>query len=289
MSSQRSDDEWGRLIDTLLCVKKLPEDMEIDAELSSNPAFQKLTRHIADLRELSLALSRGDLQIFSYSKGYVVSNLKGLQANLRHLTWQTKQVAEGDFSQRVEFLGDFSESFNNMVEKLKENNAALKRLANIDFVTQIPNRRSAIQYLEQIFTLYKRSLRAFSVLMLDIDYFKQVNDTYGHDAGDQVLKLVSSTLKNVFRESDMFCRMGGEEFITVLPETAIDGAVALAERARAAMECVYTDIGGVRLRRTVSIGAAQSMPDDTSYNDVMLRADNALYEAKNGGRNRVYV
>ncbi|MDR1571235.1 MAG: GGDEF domain-containing protein [Clostridiales Family XIII bacterium] len=261
--------------------------MAFDEELSENPAFQKLLRYIMDLRELSLALSRGDLQMFSYSKGFVISNLKGLQANLRHLTWQTKQVAEGDFSQRVEFLGDFSESFNSMTAKIKENNIELERLANVDFLTHVPNRRSVMQYLEQIFTLYRRSLRAFSVLMLDIDHFKQVNDTYGHEAGDQVLKTVCAALKGMFRESDMFGRIGGEEFIAILPETPVEGAIALAERARATMEDVRTDVGGVELQRTVSIGVAQSVPDDASFNEVIIRADRALYMAKNGGRNRV--
>ena len=97
MPLQRTDDEWIDLIHALLTAIKIPDDSEIDPDLVENPSFKKLRRFLLDLRELSYALSKGDLQKFAYSKGFVLSNLKALQANLRHLTWQTKQVADGDF------------------------------------------------------------------------------------------------------------------------------------------------------------------------------------------------
>ncbi|MDR1136497.1 MAG: diguanylate cyclase [Clostridiales Family XIII bacterium] len=290
MSSQRNDNEWIALIDTFLRLPRIPDDLCNDAELTENPNFQKLHRYINDLRDLSAALSRGDLQMFAYTKGYILSNMKALQANLRHLTWQTKQVAEGDFSQRVEFLGEFSDSFNEMTTKLQENNLELERLANVDFLTQIPNRRSAMQFLEQTFLLYKRTLRVFSIMIMDIDYFKSVNDTYGHDIGDKMLKHVSTTLRGVFRASDMFCRIGGEEFLAILPETNLAGAVCIAERVRSIMENAALDIGSaVPLKQTISIGVSNALPGDEKYNDIIIRSDNALYEAKENGRNRVYT
>jgi diguanylate cyclase (GGDEF)-like protein len=275
------------LINTLLSSTKLPDGLELDRELSCNPDFQKLLRYITDLRDLSSALSRGELQMFAYSKGFILSNMKALQANLRHLTWQTKQVADGDFSQRVEFLGDFSDAFNEMTAKLQENTLELERLANVDFLTQIPNRRSAMQYIEQIFMLYKRNRRPFSIMILDIDHFKHVNDTYGHDVGDKALKDISHTLKDVFRGSDMFCRLGGEEFIAILPETTLEGAISIAERCRRILE--KTPVGlddGTVLRCTVSVGVSQALPDDEKYNDIIVRSDNALYVSKETGRNR---
>ncbi|MDR0569826.1 MAG: GGDEF domain-containing protein [Clostridiales Family XIII bacterium] len=287
MPSQRSDDEWVGLVSLLLTSAKMPDESELDPKLVANKNFQKLLRGIVDIRDLSHAMSRGNLHMFAYSKGFVLSNLKALQANLRHLTWQTKQVAEGDFSQRVDFLGDFSDSFNEMASKLQKNTLELERLANIDFLTQVPNRRSAMQYLEQIFMLYKRSHRTFSVLMFDIDHFKYVNDNYGHDAGDKVLAYFSQAMRRIFRESDVFCRLGGEEFIAILPETPLEGAVVTAERARRVVQEMDMPVDAdTILRRTVSVGASQAMPGDESFDAVIGRSDAALYKAKGAGRNK---
>ncbi|MDR2296237.1 MAG: GGDEF domain-containing protein [Clostridiales Family XIII bacterium] len=288
MASQRTDDEWIGLVHTVLTAIKLPDGSEIDPDLKQNPGFKKLWRFLEDLRELSYALSKGDLQKFAYSKGFVLSNLKALQANLRHLTWQTRQVADGDFSQRVEFLGEFSDSFNEMTAKLEKSTEALIQLANVDFLTQLPNRRTAMRSLEQIHALFKRHGRPYCVAMFDIDHFKSVNDTYGHDAGDRVLQDMSAVMRGLFRETDVFARFGGEEFIAVLPETDIRGALTLAEKIRAALAATPIELpSGTILYKTVSIGVAEALPDDSDFSKVVTRSDKALYEAKEGGRNRI--
>jgi diguanylate cyclase (GGDEF)-like protein len=225
--------------------------------------------------------------MFVSGKGFIFSNMKAVQANLRHLTWQAKQVAEGDFSQKVEFLGEFSTSFNEMAAKLQGVKEELEHLAYFDVLMQIPNRRSAIQYLEQFFNIYKRNNRMFSILILDIDYFKLFNDTYGHDTGDKVLKQTSQTAKNVFRESDIFCRLGGEEFIAILPETTLEGAAMIAERVRTTVMNAPIGLEGEKsLNCTVSIGISQVLPGDEDYSAVMARSDEALYQAKKDGRNK---
>ncbi|MDR3294665.1 MAG: GGDEF domain-containing protein [Clostridiales Family XIII bacterium] len=287
MPAQRNDEEWIALISAFLINPKVPENPVDDPDLLHNKDFQKLLRYVSELRELSAALSKGDLQKFVFSKGFVLSNMKALQSHLRHLAWQTKQVAEGDFSQRVEFLGDFSESFNEMTTRLQDSTLELQRLANMDFLTQIPNRRSAMMYLDQLFSLFKRTQRTFSVLIFDIDFFKHVNDTYGHDAGDLVLKATSQVLRGSFRESDMFCRLGGEEFIAILPETDLEGATIISERARTALANSPIEISeGKNVFRTVSIGASQAMLEDQNYNSIIIRSDSALYAAKESGRNK---
>jgi diguanylate cyclase (GGDEF)-like protein len=288
MPAQRTDDEWIDLIYTQLTSVKIPDNPEIDPDLAENPRFKKLWSFLEDLRVLSYALSKGDLQKFAYSKGFVLSNLKALQANLRHLTWQTKQVAEGDFSQRVEFLGEFSDSFNEMTEKLEKSTEALVQLASVDFLTQLPNRRAAMRSLEQVHALFKRHGRPFCIAMFDIDHFKSVNDTYGHEAGDKVLQSVSATVRSLFRETDIFARFGGEEFIAILPETDTRGAVTLAEKIRGALESTAIELSdGTVLYKTVSIGVAEASPDDNDFSKIIVRSDEALYEAKTGGRNRV--
>jgi diguanylate cyclase (GGDEF)-like protein len=288
MSSQRTDDEWIGLTYTMLTAVKLPEDMEIDPDLEENPDFKKLWRFLEDLRSLSYALSKGDLQKFAYSKGFVLSNLKALQANLRHLTWQTQQVADGDFSQRVEFLGEFSDSFNTMAAKLEKSTEALLQLASVDFLTQLPNRRAAMRGLEQIHALFKRHGRPYCILMFDIDHFKSVNDTYGHDAGDKVLQTMSAAMKGLFRETDVFARFGGEEFIAILPETDMSGAITLAEKVRVTLERTAIELPeGAVLYKTVSIGVAEASAGDSDFSKIILRSDEALYEAKTNGRNRI--
>jgi diguanylate cyclase (GGDEF)-like protein len=288
MASQRTDDEWITLVHTLLTSVKIPDDLRIDPDLAENPSFKKLRAFLEDLRALSYALSKGDLQMFAYSKGFVLSNLKALQANLRHLTWQTKQVANGDFSQRVEFLGEFSDSFNEMAAKLEQSTETLKKHANVDFLTQIPNRRSAVQYLERTHALFKRHGRPYSVLMFDIDHFKSVNDAYGHDAGDKVLQTMSLTMRDLFRETDMFARFGGEEFIAILPETDVCGAAVIAEKVRLAFESAPIELAdGTILHKTVSIGVGEASLGDSDFLKVIGRSDEALYEAKTSGRNRI--
>jgi diguanylate cyclase (GGDEF)-like protein len=287
MPSQRTDDEWIGLIHNMLTAVKLPDDTNIDPDLAENQSFKKLWSALEDLRVLSHALSKGDLQKFAYSKGFVLSNLKALQANLRHLTWQTKQVADGDFSQRVEFLGEFSDSFNEMAAKLEKDTETLTRLASVDFLTQLPNRRVAVHSLEQAHALFKRHGRPYCVAMLDIDHFKSVNDTYGHDAGDKVLQTVGAIMKDLFRETDAFARFGGEEFIAILPETNMRGAVTLAEKLRVTLEQTAIELpDGTMLHKTVSIGVAEATPNDNDFSNIIIRSDEALYKAKTSGRNR---
>ena len=123
------------------------------------------------------------------------------------------------------------------------------------------------------------------MLLLDIDFFKRVNDTYGHAAGDEVLKVVSGQVADQLRSSDTLARYGGEEFVVVMPNQEIHKAMAVAERVRTMIEQLAVQVEGQEIRTTVSIGVATSFPGDTP--DALLRrADEALYKAKETGRNR---
>jgi signal transduction histidine kinase len=125
-ADNKLDNKLIELIYTLITAPVLPADLAIDEALQENELFKKLYASLMDLRTLTLALSKGDLKQFVYSKDFLLSNLKAFQSNLRHLTWQTKQVANGDFSQRVDFLGDFSTSFNEMTVKLRDSSKHLE-------------------------------------------------------------------------------------------------------------------------------------------------------------------
>ena len=169
-------------------------------------------------------------------------------------------------------------------QELEEANRKLERQARQDPLTNLHNRRAVNEYLHQAFVELKRTNVPYSVAVVDIDNFKQVNDTYGHECGDDALKHVAKVLINNSRESDFVARSGGEEFLIVMPATDIDGARVLAEKLRKAA----ADSPPPALNElTVSIGVANVRLEDQKDSAVISRADKALYRAKDLGRNRV--
>ncbi|MBC17192.1 MAG: hypothetical protein CL942_09095 [Desulfovibrio sp.] len=173
------------------------------------------------------------------------------------------------------------------ITKTRKLQEELQRLATTDSLTCAHNRRS---FMERAHSEVARSHRhgiPLALLTLDIDHFKRVNDTYGHPAGDEVLKSLVNVCQETLRFTDVFARMGGEEFAAILPETQIPEAIVTAERVRKAVAStpVNTDAGIIDY--TVSIGISTLRDDDDSLDDLMRRADKALYKAKENGRNRV--
>lgn len=163
----------------------------------------------------------------------------------------------------------------------------LEELANIDGLTGLVNRRRFFDLAERDWGLAVRYDRAVALLMIDIDHFKAVNDTYGHDVGDAAIRQVAEICKDSKRATDVVARVGGEEFALLLPDTDLAGALIVAERirARVAANAVPDAIAPVLL--TVSIGAAQRQSGTPDFMALMKRADQWLYVAKRGGRNRV--
>lgn len=271
----------------LIDAREIPSE-SIDPALFADPAFVKVYNNTMDLRSLTSALGRGDLRQMVSGRGYVLSGLKALQSNLRHLSWQTERIAQGDFSQKVDFLGDFSTSFNTMVEQLAKMTDQMQRLASIDALTQIHNRLSLEQFIDAAFANARKEPAPLSVLVFDIDFFKRVNDQYGHVVGDHLLVKISETLSQQFRATDMFARYGGEEFVAVLPNTAVNVAEQIAQRSLQAVADQRLPVeDGDELRVTVSIGVSQLRDSDETYIDLLERGDQALYQAKHNGRNQV--
>ncbi|WP_462324724.1 sensor domain-containing diguanylate cyclase [Desulfoplanes sp.] len=166
---------------------------------------------------------------------------------------------------------------------IEDQTAELEALATRDQLTGILNRWKLEEYFTREISRHHRYDTVFSVIMFDLDHFKNVNDTWGHDVGDMVLKeVVAQTGKNI-RETDVFARWGGEEFLLLLPETKLDVAGKVAERIRATME---ETVINEDLTVTLSLGVVQHQQGET-MDETLKRADNNLYEAKEGGRNRV--
>ena len=211
------------------------------------------------------------------------------------MAWQTGQIAKGDFSQRVEFLGDFSQSFNCMVEQLEDYRQRilgqkweLERLATTDYLTGVYNRRYFMDFAAKEFSRSKRYSHGFSVIQMDIDQFKKINDIHGHAVGDEALKAFTASCLKIIRENDVLGRLGGEEFSIILPETDLAGAMIFAERIRMSTAELKLRVNDQVVRFTVSIGVTTLRKEDSaSIEGVLKRADEALYLAKDGGRNKV--
>ncbi len=164
----------------------------------------------------------------------------------------------------------------------------LKILATTDPLTGVRNRRSFVQAFEQEFSRSKRHNRHLALLMMDIDHFKNINDSYGHDLGDKVLKYLAEESLGILRDFDLFGRWGGDEFIVLFPETDIRQAAAVAERLRSSLTRLKLNgDNGDSVKFTVSIGLAAATDINIQLDDVIKNADEALYRAKAQGRNRV--
>lgn len=162
----------------------------------------------------------------------------------------------------------------------------LRRMATIDELTQVANRRSFLQAAEERFNEQLRYDVPVSVAIIDLDHFKKVNDTYGHAAGDKVLKQFADITKEVLRDGDMLGRQGGEEFAILLPHADLEKAMQAAERVRQRVEETLFQWQGETIPVTISVGVAQLTPADKDVDRWFARADNALYQAKSEGRNR---
>jgi two-component system, cell cycle response regulator len=168
-------------------------------------------------------------------------------------------------------------------------NRRLKFMANTDILTGLPNRRYAMNRLEQESSTALRGNQPLSVLMLDLDHFKSVNDTLGHEVGDQVLIHAANLMRTTARNNDVVCRLGGEEFLIIAPNTDGTTALLLAERIRSSIEQHQPEGLVLRYPITVSIGVAGAMGAKPSWKELMKRSDDALYLVKQGNRNGVQL
>ncbi|MGM8933320.1 sensor domain-containing diguanylate cyclase [Pseudomonas neustonica] len=173
--------------------------------------------------------------------------------------------------------------------QLESANTKLQELALRDGLTGLLNRRYWESCLEHEFARYQRYDNQVSLVMMDIDQFKKINDSFGHQAGDEVIRTAARLTEQLARETDFCGRYGGEEFAILLPDTSLEGAEQFAERLRESIERQQIEHQGTPLTFTVSVGVAGITPDIEKYQDLIERADKALYRSKAEGRNRTTV
>lgn len=187
---------------------------------------------------------------------------------------------------RLEVATDISDR-KSAEEQLKEAKELAERLAHTDELTGLNNRRAFMQRGQQLFDQAMRFGHPLSVLIFDIDRFKSVNDSYGHAAGDTVLRALAQVFRAHSRVVDDIGRLGGEEFAAVLPETPLVNAVALAERLRERFALLPIDVARATISVTASFGIASHGRDTPSLESLLVKADAAMYRAKDNGRNRI--
>lgn len=171
--------------------------------------------------------------------------------------------------------------------ELEEANTKLYKQATIDFLTKIPNRRYFLEMSDRYLQVSHRKRLALSLILFDIDFFKKVNDTYGHDEGDQVLKFITKKIESVLRRSDIFGRLGGEEFAITLLDTNLEQAIDIAEKVRLIIQDNIYSHNSTSIALTISLGVSQAEENDQDISLILSRADLNLYQAKESGRNKV--
>ncbi len=184
----------------------------------------------------------------------------------------------------VENRGILHQKIKERTRELLAVNKKLEEMAHVDALTGAYNRRYFYEISKKLLSFTKREKTPLSIAMIDIDKFKDVNDTYGHDIGDEVLKVLVSEIKENIRESDVFVRYGGEEFVLLLPNTDLEHALVITQKLRTIIESTRKVDG---LKFTISIGVAAYIDLKDDIESLVKKSDKALYEAKNSGRNRV--
>ncbi len=194
-------------------------------------------------------------------------------------------------SERNKTLLKLNESLEEKVaartEELSKVNAHLERLSLTDALTGLPNRRDAMRQLSLVWKEAVQSDLSLVCIMIDADHFKEVNDTYGHAAGDRVLQELAATLQHSFRNDDIVCRLGGDEFFVICPNTDLDGGVYIAELVRMKVSELRVATGGKSWHGSISVGVAAHNSNSTTYEELVQMADAAVYTAKRDGRNCV--
>ncbi|HMZ30285.1 MAG TPA: GGDEF domain-containing protein, partial [Thauera aminoaromatica] len=207
-------------------------------------------------------------------------NVRTLRARLRaarHYV-QLLEAWERDRAQLKQFAAELAIS-----------NRRLAHAAMTDLLTNLPNRRSGMNALAKAWAASSRFEQPLSVMMLDIDHFKRINDSHGHAVGDTVLRDVAQAIQQSARKDDSMCRMGGEEFLVICPNTDLKAAVQAAERLRRMVERLRIQAGETEIQTSVSIGVATREVGMTETDALVNAADRALYRAKQAGRNRSCV
>jgi len=249
--------------------------------------FAKIIRDDLDISEsvLESLVDQGAERIIEICTSFEIP-----AGNTKPLSQLLQEANEG--------LSDLNLSYEKLLAEYKKEKMQAEKLAQElketsvrDYLTGLYNRRYLFDFLDKEVSRAQRYKVRFSIMIFDIDFFKKINDTYGHQSGDLVLKAISEKATSMIRSADLLARYGGEEFVVVMPQTETQGAATIAERLRGAIEGMDIPVDGQTVRITISVGVATHVPKSIklTIEEFIDRADKALYNAKNSGRNKVVI
>lgn len=224
------------------------------------------------------------LKVITAQIAISIENARLYESIERKVDERTRELQE-----KTELLNQTNKEMSHEIEQRKILEEELRKLATVDSLTGLLLRRRLFELGEAEINRAKRSGLQLSLLVLDIDHFKSINDTFGHAIGDEVLKCFSDIFRDSLRNVDIVCRFGGEEFVAILPDTSTQVAMAVAQRLRINVETNTLFIDSVEVKYTISAGVAGLQEQDTEINHLIKRADEALYQAKKSGRNKVVL
>jgi len=259
------------------------QDLEQNFKTASKDFDDKMRGHLDDLKQV---LKDGTED---------PSNIKGSVSHQLDRVFATLDIFKLEQTNREkafeQHINELNERLNNMESELENAKTQLSKSqakAMVDSLTKLPNRGAYDAYIEKEFQRFKRYGGDLSLIVCDVDKFKSINDNYGHQAGDKVLQLISRQVKKGTRQSDLLARYGGEEFVVILPGTASEAALQVAEKIRQEVANSPFHFKGVRVQITISCGVA-SFSEGMTHQQVFEKADKALYHAKENGRNQCVV
>ncbi|MBF0301806.1 MAG: diguanylate cyclase [Desulfamplus sp.] len=252
------------------------------ATVESNEEFSNLLNHEIGALKNSVGVSKRLEDL----KNHVSQTLSSIETALKEKTVKDRAIKSVSEKNRSDFQAGFSK-LKKELDQAIQHSKDLETKLNQDPLTKVYNRRAYTKRIADEMDRFLRYQTIFSILVLDIDFFKKVNDTYGHAIGDKCLQEITRRTAPVLRKNDMLARYGGEEFVVIMPETHVDGAVVVAEKIRKSIEKIEFIYKADTIRMTVSIGVSQVKDGDKSHEVIFERADAALYRAKSEGRNRV--
>lgn len=272
-----------KVIGITASIQKFPWNILIDKNYDLTFAEVNVLKKIIFIIAIMLVSIFGGI-------AYLVS--QSILNPLKQLIAGANKVAAGDLdfelpASKNDELGFAISIFNAMVTHLRRSHEEKEKLLRIDSLTKLFHRKHMMEILTLQIERYRRNQKPFSVFMADLDFFKKINDNYGHPAGDAVLRKVGTILNKALRSVDTAGRYGGEEFIIILDEIGEHGAIQTAERIRNAIQESEVRIEGAIIKFTISIGTVTISNNADTEESLINMADKALYQAKNSGRNRV--
>lgn len=260
-------DIWGSDIQGKICWQVLQKDQDGPCSFCTNKKLLKKDG------------AAGDVYVWEFQN---TLNERWYQCRDQAITWIDGRTV------RMEIATDIT-TLKNSEQKLLLAKTLAEERASQDELTSLNNRRAFFELGKQLFKQAKRYQQHVSVMMIDIDHFKNINDNHGHTVGDSVLKSIAGLLQKTIREVDILARIGGEEFAIILPQTGIEEASKLAERIRQCIEAESIKHDQLQINITASFGIAACTVEGDDLDKMLTKADDALYIAKKKGRNQVKI